>query len=164
MWPEWLWDLGQLGCAAELWPHQVPSVHACGRHPEQEDLYLWDSKKKIWGKGKERERWERQPQRKWNVFRTLLLRSQSSLSSLIWKGATSSASKWPLSILYQLTCLVWRKERSLGLTFFFVWCLCLFGPHWTSTSTNELKAQPPDVLDGRWTLWHNFPAHFLFCT
>lgn len=40
MWPEWSSDSGQLGCASELWPRRVPSVHACGQRPELEDLYL----------------------------------------------------------------------------------------------------------------------------
>lgn len=56
MWPEWLWDSGQQGCATELWPHQAPSVRAYGQHPELEDLYLGEIEKKMRKRESESER------------------------------------------------------------------------------------------------------------
>lgn len=84
----------------------------------------------------------------------------------IWKGATSSALKWPHSICIEGTCLVWRKERRLGMAKFFRCVTALTGAGLNNhINERSLNAQPQTYWMGdEWTLWHHFLAHFPFCT
>lgn len=169
MWPEWMWDSVQPGCAAELWPHQAPSAHVCGRHPEQEDLYLWEKEMKM-----------RKRKKNINVFHSPLLVS----SFITIRGGLVKKSDWidqlvstqnntlgDHDFIWNNKAAVWFVENKADLGWQSSSDVWLVYTYWglTEQPHQQINCEwaEPDILDGTWmdtmTLFSSsFPVLHMF--